>query len=133
MKRIGINAVIVPVKSMCHEACKENSFLQKQLTKQLLRNPPVSAAIIIGGRLNLEEIRPKCMIRVEVVRLVRTSNPMSITCFVSTFISLASIPEFLYAVEALLFVAGDTRGQTVLSGTVPKAALTEHEYIAGWL
>ena len=97
MKRTGKNAVIVPVKIMCHDVCKENSFLHKQLMKQLLRNPPASAAIIMRGRLNLEEIRPKCMTRVDVVRLASMSNPMSITCFVNTFMSLISLPESLYA------------------------------------
>ena len=114
MKRIGINAVIIPVKSMCHEACKENSFLHRQLIKQLLRNPPASAAIIIGGRLNLEEIRPKCMIRVDVVRLASTSNPMLMNCFALEFMLLPLFQSLCIPIEVFHLVIGDAGANNIV-------------------
>lgn len=92
MKIIGTNAVIPPARGICHENCHGDFLLHTtRLTRKPLKKPPASAAMMIVISPNADEIRPKCMIRVELDKLVVTSRPVLIVCFEEKFIILSPV------------------------------------------
>lgn len=91
MKIIGSNAVIVPVRRICHAECHEDVFLYTiRLTRQLVMKPLARPAIIRKTRSSREDMRPKCIIMAELDKLAKTSRQAPTIFLTERFITFSS-------------------------------------------